>query len=141
ASFACLMYYWQKELPKYNELLLQSVPHPKRKLNALVSEVIYCSVPFAFLGLATSLYQNVDTLHFHQLLTKSGMTVAIQKSYYGMYMTELAKLIMIPVSFALAFGQPLVPELTNYYQQNKHQTVGKTIQLALRLTLFITLPA
>ena len=23
ASFACLMYYWQKELPKYNELLLQ----------------------------------------------------------------------------------------------------------------------
>ena len=141
ASFSCLMYYWQKELPKYNELLLQSVPHPKRKLNTLVSEVIYCSVPFAFLGLATSLYQNVDTLHFHQLLTKSGMAVTTQKSYYGMYMTELAKLIMIPVSFALAFGQPLVPELTNYYQQNKHQTVGKTIQLALRLTLFITLPA
>ena len=52
ASFAFLMYYWQKELPKYNELLKQSVPHPKRKLNVLFSEVIYCSVPFAFLGLA-----------------------------------------------------------------------------------------
>ena len=69
------------------------------------------------------------------------MAVSIQKSYYGMYITELAKLIMIPVSFALAFGQPLVPELTNYYQQKKHQTVNKTIQLALRLTLLITLPA
>lgn len=141
ASFAFLMYYWQKELPKYNELLKQSVPHPKRKLNVLFSEVIYCSVPFAFLGLATSLYQNIDTLNFHQLLTQSGMAVSIQKSYYGMYITELAKLIMIPVSFALAFGQPLVPELTNYYQQKKHQTVNKTIQLALRLTLLITLPA
>ena len=141
ASFAFLMYYWQKELPKYNELLKQSVPHPKRNLNVLFSEVIYCSVPFAFLGLATSLYQNIDTLNFHQLLTQSGMAVSIQKSYYGMYITELAKLIMIPVSFALAFGQPLVPELTNYYQQKKHQTVNKTIQLALRLTLLITLPA
>ena len=141
ASFTFLMYYWQKELPKYNELLKHSVPHPKRKLNVLFSEVIYCSVPFAFLGLATSLYQNIDTLNFHQLLTKSGMAVGIQKSYYGMYITELAKLIMIPVSFALAFGQPLVPELTNYYQQKKHQAVGKTIQLALRLTLLITLPA
>ncbi len=58
-----------------------------------------------------------------------------------MYITELAKIIMIPVSFALAFGQPLVPELTNYYQQQKHVAVLKTIRLALRLTLIITLPA
>ncbi len=58
-----------------------------------------------------------------------------------MYITELAKMIMIPVSFALAFGQPLVPELTNYHQQKKNRAVERTIRLALRLTLVITLPA
>lgn len=50
-------------------------------------------------------------------------------------------MIMIPVSFALAFGQPLVPELTSYHQQKKHKVVTKTIQLVIKLTLFITLPA
>lgn len=141
ASLILLLYYWKKEVPGYNELLKESVPHPKREMTQLFVEIIQCSIPFALLGLATSLYQNVDTLNFHQLLTKSGMSVGIQKTYYGMYITELSKMIMIPVSFALAFGQPLVPELTNYAQQNRHKAVGKTIQLALRLTLLITLPA
>lgn len=141
ASLIVLLYYWYKEVPIYNHLLAHSSPHPKRKMGKLLSEIVGCSIPFALLGLATSLYQNIDTLNFHQLLTQSGLAVETQKIYYGMYITELAKIIMIPVSFALAFGQPLVPELTNYYQQQKHVAVLKTIRLALRLTLIITLPA
>ena len=141
ASLIVLLYFWYWEVPGYDQKLAECPPHPKRKPSRLFIEILGCSIPFALLGLATSLYQNIDTLHFHQLLTKSGLAVKTQKVYYGMYITELAKMIMIPVSFALAFGQPLVPELTNYHQQKKNRAVGRTIRLALRLTLVITLPA
>lgn len=111
------------------------------KTSSLLVELIQCSVPFALLGLATNLFQNMDTWDFHRLLTDAHVPFELQKTYYGMYIMELAKIVMIPVSFSIAFSQPLVPELTRAFELKDHAQVNKTLALALRLTLFITLPA
>ena len=111
------------------------------KTSSLLIELIQCSVPFALLGLATNLFQNIDTWDFHRLLTEAHVPFDLQKTYYGMYIMELAKIVMIPVSFSIAFSQPLVPELTRAFELKDHDQVNKTLALALRLTLFITLPA
>lgn len=136
-----LIHYWFKNRHHYDELLLQSVEHPPYKTSKLLIELIQCSIPFALLGLATNLFQNIDTWDFHRLLTEAQVAFDLQKTYYGMYIMELAKIVMIPVSFAIAFSQPLVPELTRAFQLNDKEKVNQTIALALRLTLFITLPA
>ena len=140
-SLLYLIYYWFKHRHQYDELLLQTVEHPPYKITNLLKELIQCSIPFALLGLATNLFQNVDTWDFHRLLTQAQVDFGLQKTYYGMYIMELAKIVMIPVSFSIAFSQPLVPELTRAFQLKETQKVNQTISLALRLTLFITLPA
>ena len=136
-----LIYYWRKNRHQYDELLTQSVEHKPYKTSNLLVELIQCSIPFALLGLATNLFQNIDTWDFHRLLTQANMAFDLQKTYYGMYIMELAKIVMIPVSFSIAFSQPLVPELTRAFQLKEEESVKKTIGLALRLSLFITLPA
>lgn len=141
ASLFILLGYWVKEKKVYDQLLHQSVEHPKRKAKDLWIELIQFSLPFAILGLATILFQNIDTLDFHRLLTKASVPLSHQKVYYGIYTMELSKIVMISVSFALAFGQPLVPELTHFYQKRVTIQVQKTIYLALKLTAFITFPA
>lgn len=140
-SLLYLIYYWMKNRHQYNELLQQSVEHPPYKTSKLLIELVQCSIPFALLGLATNLFQNIDTWDFHRLLTEAQVAFDLQKTYYGMYIMELAKIVMIPVSFSIAFSQPLVPELTRAFQLNEKEKVNQTIALALRLTLFITLPA
>lgn len=140
-SFLYLIYYWVKHKKDYDLLLKETKPHPDYSSKRLILELIQCSIPFALLGLATNLFQNIDTWKFHHLLTEAHVPFELQKTYYGMYIMELAKIVMIPVSFAMAFSQPLVPELTQAFQKKDFEGMRQTIYLAFRLTLFITIPA
>lgn len=140
-AFIYLAFYWFKHKKQYDQLLTQDIPLPSVRMPKLMWELIQCSIPFALLGLATNLFQNIDTWDFHRLLTEAKVPFDRQTTYYGMYIMELAKIVMIPVSFAMAFSQPLVPELTQAAQKGDQEGVRKTIHLAFRLMFFITIPA
>lgn len=71
----------------------------------------------------------------------SGLDGVIVEDSYGMYAGSLYKIIMIPVSFAISFGQPLIPELTHHLTAGNMKSVRKNLVLAIQLTCFITVPA
>ena len=125
----------------YNKLLRKSVPHEPRNYGNLFTELISYAIPFAILGLATNLFQIVDQTTYNHYMLVSGLDGVIVEDSYGMYAGSLYKIIMIPVSFAISFGQPLIPELTHHLTAGNMKSVRKNLVLAIQLTCFITVPA
>ncbi len=140
-AFLILFYYWRKNVKQYNQLLLETVPHEPRNFSNLFTELIAYAIPFAILGLATNLFQIVDQTTYNHYMLKSGLDGVIVEDSYGMYAGSLYKIIMIPVSFAISFGQPLIPELTHHLTAGNMKSVRKNLTLAIQLTCFITVPA
>lgn len=140
-AFGTLYYYWLKNVKGFNRLLKQSVPHEERDYTKLFTELISYAIPFAILGLTTSLLQMVDQSTFNEYMLKGGFPTEKVEVAFGMYGGSLYKIIMIPVSFAIAFGQPLIPELTHYLTSGNMKQVRKNLMLAIQLTCFITVPA
>lgn len=140
-AFLILYYFWIKNVKQYNELLKQSVPHEPRNYGNLFAELISYAIPFAILGLATNLFQIVDQTTYNHYMLLSGMDGVLVEDSYGMYAGSLYKIIMIPVSFAISFGQPLIPELTHHLTSGNLKAVRKNLVLAIQLTCFITVPA
>ena len=140
-AFGVLYYYWKKNLAHYNELEQQSMAHEPRDCGNLFVELISYAIPFAILGLMTSLLQLVDQSTYNYYMIKGGFPTEQVESALGIYSGNLYKIIMIPVSFAIAFGQPLIPELTHALVSGQMDAVRKNIRLAIQLTSFITLPA
>lgn len=140
-AFGVLYYFWLKNVKQYNRLLKKSVPHEPRSYPALFSELISYAIPFAILGLTTTLLQMVDQSTFNHSMILGGFPKDQVETAMGIYSGSLYKFIMIPVSFAIAFGQPLIPELTHYLTAGNMKEVRKNIVLAIQLTCFITIPA
>jgi len=140
ASLAVLVFYWLKNRKKYTNLLKVSVPSENNDSRKLFSELISYAIPFAILGLGTILFQFIDQGTYNYFMMASGVSETVSQATYGVY-ASLYKIVMIPVSFAIAFGQPLIPELTHQMTKGSSSGVRKTLMLAIQLTFFITVPA
>ena len=141
AALAVLTYYWFKNKRKYDSLLNEVVPHQKHDVLRLFPELISYAIPFAILGLATNLFQLVDLMTFNYFMMASGVSESLSQGTLGVYSASLFKILMIPVSFAIAFGQPLIPELTQHVINGNRRGVQRILITAIQLTCFITVPA
>ena len=137
-----LYFYWYKNKTHFDNLLKQTKPHKSHTSRELFTELISYAIPFAILGLATNSFQLVDTMTFNQnMIHGAGVDKVLSEQIFGIYGGTLNKIIMIPVSFAVAFGQPLVPELMKNHTSGNKKEVQRYLILAIQLTCFITFPA
>ena len=136
-----ILRHWYLRRDEFDAQLPKSVPHERHSLKKLFKELLSYALPFAVLSLITSLFQLIDTMTFNRLLLETGMDSVLVENISGIYITGLFKVVMIPVSFAIAFGQPLVPEITERIQVKNFAGVRQTISSALMLTSFVTIPA
>ena len=141
ASLGVLTYFWFKNKKKYDALLDEIVPHENHDVKKLFPELISYAIPFAVLGLAANLFQLIDQVTFNHFMRASGVSESISQATLGVYGASLFKIIMIPVSFAIAFGQPLIPELTQHVANGNKKGIQRVLTLAIQLTCFITIPA
>lgn len=132
---------WLKRRAAFNALLEKSAPHPKRSTKALFKELLSYALPFAMLSLVATWFQMIDTVTFNNGMIHAGIEPEVAESIFGIYATALSKIIMIPVSFAIAFGQPLVTEVTEKMRKKDVIGVHKTLTTAILLTSVVTLPA
>ncbi len=141
AGLCVLIYYWRKNKKTYDSLLSESVEHPERHMPELWKELIIFAVPFAILGLGTSLINFVETVTFNEGLRLAGYDKNLAEILYGTYVMKLLKVIQIPITIAIAIGQPLIPELTTLHLQGNMKGVRKNINLALQMVGVVIIPA
>lgn len=136
-----LFYYWKKKKPEYQDLLDASMPSEGVRLRELYKEISVYAVPIIFVGIANPLFQMVDLITFNRAMTSIGINGKVSEIYLGMLNTLTHKLVMIPTMLALAFSMALIPLITNYYTNNKHQLVVRSLNQTFQIILFMTVPA
>jgi len=141
AALIVLNRYWVKNRKKFNDLLSLSTIHEPRSMKKLFLELLSYALPFAILSIAATLFQLIDLVTFNRGMVQAGVDMKLSEQIMGIYSTSLSKIVMIPVSFAIAFGQPLVTELTEKMRIKDMKSVHQTLSTALVLTSFITVPA
>jgi len=141
SSLFVLYGYWRRKKHGFDALLVLTRPHPRRDPADLFKELLSYALPFALLSLVTTWFQVIDTMTFNSGMMAAEVDPELAHAVFGTYITALQKIIMIPVSFAIAFSQPLVPDITEKVQLGDRQGVHKTLSSALMLTSFVTLPA
>jgi len=141
SSFLVLSRYWKKEKPTFDALLPLTKDHPSRPTNALFKELLSYALPFAIISLSPTWFQMIDTVTFNSGMLRAGIDQRMAEELFGIFGTSLLKIIMIPVSFSIAFSQPLIPEITEKMRIGDAKSVHKTLATVILLTSFVTVPA
>jgi len=141
SSLAVLYRYWLNKKQDFDALLEDSTQHQERSVPKLFKELLVYALPFAFLSLISMWFQMIDTMTFNAGMIEAGVEQRMAESLFGVYTIGLLKMVTIPVSFAIAFGQPLVPEVTERMRLHDAKGVRQTLTSALLLTSFVTIPA
>jgi O-antigen/teichoic acid export membrane protein len=141
-SSMCVLYrYWKKKKHGFDALLALSRPHPRRSIKELFKELLSYALPFAILSLSATWFQMIDTMTFNTGMLRANVDPELAEGLFGIFITALLKIVMIPVSFSIAFGQPLIPEITEKIRVRDFKGVHQTLTSAIMLTSFITIPA
>ena len=140
-SLVVLYRQWVRRKAAFDALLKKSVVHNRRATSEMFRELLSYALPFALLSLVATWFQLIDTMTFNNGMINAGVDPELAESIFGIYATALSKIIMIPVSFAIAFGQPLVTEVTEKLRKNEIAEVHRTLTTAILLTSVVTIPA
>jgi PST family polysaccharide transporter len=135
-----LAWFWKKKKDELNRLVESSRVQSDLTTKDMMKELLTYAGPFVFVGLAIPLYQNIDVYTFNGAMTAIGKE-NISEEVLGMIQFNIAKLVMIPVSLATAFGLTLVPAITNAFTDRNRKLLHSQIDQSIQVVFFLTLPA
>ena len=135
-----LYFYWKKFRPEFNALRLESVPSGDLSYKDIYAEIIKYSIPFVFVGMASSLFQLVDMLTFNSAMISIGLA-SVTDTYLTMLNLTTQKIVIIPVMLATGFSMALVPSITKHFTLGEFDTLRSSLDKTYQILLFITIPA
>lgn len=139
-GLAVMLYYWKRYKPEFDLKLAESVDSNDFSYNKIYKEVLTYSIPYVFVGIASTLFQLIDMLTFNTAMAEIGLA-KVSDLYLSMLNFTTQKIVMIPVMLATGFSMALVPAITKFYTQRKHGEVIETMDKTFQILLFVTLPA
>lgn len=140
ASCAVLWVYWRKRRSKLERQVQQQTYTNEIPTKTLFVELFRYAGPFILVGLATSLYQLVDSFTFERAMVAVGNEKIWETSFavinfYG------HKLVIIPVTIATGLSLAILPALTQSFTQNDRPLLFHQINQALQIVLVLVVPA
>jgi len=141
ASLFVLIWYWFKRRPYLNELLKHDKGTVQISLKEIYKEIFISAIPFIIVGIANPLFQLVDMLTFEKALTIATGNAKEAHIAFGVLNFNSHKLVMIPVSLAIAFSLTLVPLITKAYTSENRKELNLQLNQTFQVLMFLTLPA
>jgi O-antigen/teichoic acid export membrane protein len=142
AGLLVLIRYWIKRKPHLDEMEEQSTNMQELSLPTIYKEIISYAIPFVCVGLANQLYFLIDqgtVAHFLVLYFK--MSHQQITDIIADLFTYDQKIVLIPVSLAIALGLSVVPAITESFAEGRQNEMQFKITQAFQFTIFFTLPA
>ncbi|UOF90567.1 polysaccharide biosynthesis protein [Fodinisporobacter ferrooxydans] len=115
----------------------KQLPRPQKKL---VKVIIETSIPVSLASLVLPFSQFIDSLSVIRLLEMHGIDLQHSVKFYGM-LTQALRIQGLPLAFATAIGLSCIPAIAHAYVRKEHHTVEQQVNLALRFTTILTIPA
>lgn len=135
-----LIVYWIKRKPHLDKMLEDDKGTEDVSLIEVYKEIIQYSIPFVFVGIANPLFQLIDQFTFNRAMSMIGLAQHADKAF-GILNFDTHKIVIIPVSLAIAFSLTLVPSITKAFVKNERDSLHKQLDQTFQIVLFLTLPA
>ncbi|MFC3040165.1 oligosaccharide flippase family protein [Virgibacillus xinjiangensis] len=140
ASMAVLMGYWKKRKPALDKRLEQQRFTTDISKKDLMIELFSYAGPFVIVGLATSLYQLVDTFTFNRAMVAAGFGNVWEVALSAINVFG-HKLVIIPGTLATGLSLAALPALTKTFTANNMQQLHQQISQSLQIVLVLVIPA
>ncbi|MBF2651431.1 putative polysaccharide biosynthesis protein [Listeria seeligeri] len=140
-SLICLIWYYRKRRPGIQKMIAMSDNRLQVSTLHLLKEISISAVPFIIVGMAMSLYQQIDLFTFARVLTYDGMSGKVAEDLLSIFNFFVQKIIMIPGTLALAFSMTLVPLVAASFQKGKMREVHHYLTAVFQVLLFLVVPA
>lgn len=140
ASFTVLIVYWNKRKHHIHHMLDEQRKYFPIPTKDLLMELFSYAGPFIIVGIATPLYQSVDSFTFDRAMNVGGYgeisyTALSAINFYG------HKVILIPVTIATGLSLAIIPALTESFTKRNYQKLVQEINQALQIVLLLVIPA
>ncbi|MDQ0272247.1 putative polysaccharide biosynthesis protein [Cytobacillus purgationiresistens] len=140
-SLFVLFWYWYKRKPYMDELLEQDKGTIDISLKEMYKEIIVYSIPFVLVGIANPLFQLIDLLTFNRAMDSMGIPIEESEIALSILNYQTHKLVIIPVTLAIAFSMTLVPSITKAFVEEDRLSMKRQLNQTFQVVLFLTLPA
>ena len=115
--------------------------HNNETLKSAMKVIILMVTPIIFSTFIYSANTALNSYLFATLMGRKGvdgnLIISLQGDYSGCY----SPLINIPLALSSATSAAMLPEIATFYMQKKMTEINNKIHTAIRLTMFIVIPA
>ena len=129
------LYYKSRRKEVWTNINLTANYSPQRIKNIL-KNILAVSIPITISALLGSLNKNIDAITVVRGL-KTFLTEAEAKIQYGILSGKIDTLIMLPLSFNIAFSIALVPTISSLIAKKDYKTAKKKIKNTIIITATI----
>ncbi|WP_210364865.1 polysaccharide biosynthesis protein [Bacillus sp. REN3] len=140
-GLAILGWYWFKRKPYLDELLKEDKGTMDISLKEIYKEILLYAAPFVFVGIANPLFQFIDMMTFSKTMTTIGFSGNEANAAFSVLNFQTHKLVIIPVSLAMAFSLTLVPSITKAFVENDRKGMRRQLDQTFQVLMFLTVPA
>ncbi|MFC4556748.1 oligosaccharide flippase family protein [Virgibacillus kekensis] len=140
ASCVVLWIYWRKRKTYINRQVEQQRYTYDIPTKDLFKELFQYAGPFVLVGVATPLYQMVDSFTMERAMVAIGEKEIFDIAYSAINFYG-HKLIIIPVTIATGMSLAIIPALTKSFSQKNTSLVNHQINQALQIVLVLVVPA
>lgn len=131
-----------KRRKKFEGLSEKSANQVTRSNRQLLIELIRQAIPFAFVGVATSLYAVIDQYTFpNAMKISTNFSEAQINSIYSLFAGNANKLVMIVISLGTAMASTVIPMLSEAVTNRAYREINNRVRNAFKLLLFIVFPS
>jgi stage V sporulation protein B len=141
ASFLVLLWFiWKRREFFRHDARMQNRVKPKSTWE-IVKQLCWYALPVSLGAMVVPLMNNVDVLTVVNLLKDNGYTQNEATEMFGLLSGRAFKLMMLPSTFATAIGAAVMPAISAGLALGNRRIVYNRIELAMRMTMLIALPA
>lgn len=140
-SFIVLfIYVWRKRiLFRYDVRMSNRVPTERNR--TIIKKLLYYALPVSLGALVVPIINNVDVVTVGNLLKQAGYPQEKATEMFGLLSGRAFKLMMLPSTIATAIGVALMPAIAASLAVGDNRTAYNRMELAMRMTVLIALPA
>jgi len=108
--------------------------------NHINRDILSVVIPITLGGIIMPISMFIDSSLVVNLLTKSGYSISVATSLFGISSGVVGSIINMPVVFSIAINTTILPIISKYFSSDNMTAVRKNISKALNITLVIILP-
>ncbi|WP_067926403.1 putative polysaccharide biosynthesis protein [Alicyclobacillus shizuokensis] len=137
AAFLQLLYTWWRRHPQ----LPVVADAPRSSAFGLSKRIVYYAFPISLGAMVVPLMNNIDVITVVNLLKHSGFSQANATTQFGLLTGRAFKLMMLPTTLAAGIGIAVMPAVSEAFTLGFRRLVWDRMDMAIRLTILLALPA